>query len=149
MHPKTCLPVRLNSSTLILDAERNLFPLSIYGEEHGLLLMWSSSTDAHIARGSDCWSHKPYAGLLRHLWHFSNSWWSLISLWESPPPKNRTMIPIVQAWYWLTLFYTFVWYANLHKETVPSWMGSTQMRHIAFGVIGEISTPGTSFTNTD
>ena len=42
--------IRMISSTLIMVAEIKLFP-SIFGEGHGLLLIWSSSTNAHIATG--------------------------------------------------------------------------------------------------
>ena len=52
LRTKTCRPIRLVSSTPILDADKNLFPLIIWRRGRSpLLLMWSPSIGAHVAPG--------------------------------------------------------------------------------------------------
>ena len=64
-----------------------------------------------------------------------------ISLWESPQSESGIMFSMITGPILVGIINNLVWGGNLHTAITHSWIWSTQMRHTAFGTIGEIITP--------
>ena len=112
------------------------FP-SGYGERHGLLLM-PSQTDAHVDLG------RPLVSRTRcrifEMVPCDTPVVLNIAPWERSRLDNRTTSSRITGQILFGMISTLVWDGSFYTTTAHSWIRSVQMRHIAFGPIGEIGT---------
>ena len=139
LRTETRRPVRLlPSSTLMLDAERNLFPL--------MARRWTQSSFIVAIVFNRC-PHSSWVELqVPMAWTFKMALCDTpvildISVCESSRPENRTLFSTTRAQILVDMIATLVGDGNLNTRTDHSWMWSTQMRHTAYVTMGKSAFP--------